>query len=346
MPAAIPVLDARQARILRFVVEQFTSSGSPVGSRLLAKLNDEHLSPASIRNTMADLEDMGLLYQPHTSAGRLPTDMGYRYYIDSLMPSHCLPTVELHEIESFFDNYRGMISSILEVTPQVLSRFSNYIGIATTPRLKSMVLKHLQFVKQTAERVLVVFVSNNGMVFNKLLEVEREYSQSELDKLSRWVVAHFQGMNLLTLRLRVEEMLQEEQARYDQMAQKALLLSRDSFEGSFDQEGIRVDGIGNFITWSGAGLKDRMKEILNTIERRSSLLELIDQVMVEGSVQVIIGSETELEEIKGCSLVASTYNFPDGSFGNLAILGPTNMSYPRTVYLVDYISKQISRFAG
>ena len=346
MQGATAVLDARQERILRFVVEQFTQSGAPVGSRLLAKLKDEHLSPASIRNTMADLEDMGLLAQPHTSAGRLPTDKGYRYYIDSLMPSLSLPTMELHEIESYFDNYRGMISSILEVAPQVLSRFSNYIGIATTPRIKSMVLKHLQFIRQDAQRVLVLFVSNNGMVFNKLIRVERDYSQSELDKLSRWVVAHFAGLNFYSLRRRVDEMLQEERARYDEMANKALILSRDSFEGGFEQQELKVGGIGKFVVDSGKQLQDRMKEILKTIEHRSGLLDLIDQVMVEGSVQVIIGSETELEEIKGCSLVASTYNFPDGSFGNIAILGPTHMPYPRTVYLVDYISKQISRFAG
>lgn len=343
-PIKVPIsLDRRKERILRFVVEQFIQTGSPVGSRTLSKLAEEHLSPASIRNTMSDLEELGLLSHPHVSAGRMPTEQGYRYYVDSLMNPGLLPRREQDEIDLFFGNISGMLNSILENSSRILSAYSQYIGIVTLPRFESIRFKHIEFVRQGKERVLVVFVSNSGLVYNKLIRIDGDYPQEELDKISRWVVDHFRGYSLGALKRKVEELLRHEQSMADDLALRALLLSSLSFKDDFGQEGLFIDGTLNLLKESDLSSTEQLEVLLKAIEQKSRLIELINGCLSGRGVQVVFGSETGLEELRGCSLVAGSYNLADGSFGSLAVLGPTRMLYPRTVFLVDYISRQIAR---
>jgi heat-inducible transcriptional repressor len=336
-------LTGRQERILRFIVEQFSETGKPVGSRPLSKLGNEHLSAASIRNTMADLEDLALVTQPHTSAGRIPTDFGYRYYVDKLMQGPAIPLADLHEIQTFFDNYAGMVGTIFESVSKMLCSYSNYIGIVTSPRTSTMVLKHINFIRQAPGKILAIFVSQNGIVQNKLIHIDGDYSQELLEKASRWVTDHFQNLNLQQIRNRVSDMLREEKTRYDLLMQQSLLFSLKSFEGDFGQEGVYVEGTSKLIDELDQADKPSIKEIVDAMEQKSALLDLIGDYLDSKEVQVVIGSEADLQGIRGCSLVAGAYNLPDGSRGNLAVLGPTRMHYPQTIYLVDFISKQISR---
>lgn len=336
-------LNRRKERILRFVVEQFIQTGNPVGSRTLSKHGEEHLSPASIRNTMADLEDLGLLSHPHVSAGRVPTEQGYRYYVDSLMNPVLLPQKEQHEIDLMFKNISGVLSSILEYSSMILSKYSQYIGIVASPRFESIRFKHIEFVRQGKERVLVVFVSDSGLVYNKLIRVNGDFSQEELDRISRWVVDHFRGYSLGALKLRVEELLRHEQSMADELALRALMFSSLSFEDDFGQEGFYVEGTSNLLKESQVSSTQQLEVLLKAIEQKGRLIELIDSCLSSSGVQVVFGSETGLEELHGCSLVAGSYELADGSIGSLAVLGPTRMFYPRTVFLVDYISRQIGR---
>lgn len=339
-------LDRRQQSILRFVVEQFVRTGNPVGSRVLARFGEEQVSPATIRNTMADLEELGYLTQPHTSAGRVPTDLGYRYYVDGLMPPSSIPLAEQQQIGDFFRSFGGMVGTILEQTSRLLSQYSHYIGIVTTPRFESIVFRHISFVRQAPGRVLVIFVADGGLVFNKLLTVEGDYSQEFLEKAGRWVVDHFAGLSLTAVRARIEELLRHERVQYDLLERQALFFSRASFSGGFEGEDLYVEGATNLVKEPDFATRERIEEILRAIEQKSALLRLLDGCLQGGGVQVVIGSENELKEIKGCSLVAGAYQFPDGSRGTIAVLGPKRMPYPRTIYLVDYISKQINRLAG
>lgn len=340
-------LDRRQQRILRFVIDQFVESGHPVGSRSLSKLKDEHLSPASIRNTMSDLEEMGFLQQPHTSAGRIPTDQGYRHYVDSLISPTSIPHAEQDQIREVFSHFGGMFSSILECASRVLSQYSHYIGIASKPRFDSMVFRHIQFIRQGPGRILVIFVSSSGLVYNKVIEVEGSYEQEYLEKVSRWVIDHFMGKTLLRVRQLVQDMLQEERARYDILAKQALKISQASFEDDFGtEEGLIVEGTSNLAKEPDFATRETMERLLDAIEEKNALLDLISGCQEDEGVQVVIGSESELMEIQGCSLIASAYNFPDGSRGSIAVLGPKRMPYPRTIYLVDYISRQISKLEG
>ena len=336
-------LTTRQQRILRFVVEQFVGSGVPVGSRALSKLKDEHLSPASIRNTMADLEEMGFLAQPHTSAGRVPTDPGYRFYIDQLMPSEPLPANEVRQIRSFFDNLGGMVDSIFQSTSRLLSEHSHYIGIVSTPRFESLVFEHIHFVRQGPGRILVIFVARNGTVHNKLIVVDGDFSQDILDKASRWLVDHFRGLSLAQVKERIEGMLSNERAQYDLLMRHALLFSRKGFADGFEEEALFIEGTTNIVRDPDFAPHEKLEEVLEAIEHKSLLVKLLGRCMEKDGVQVVVGSESDLREISGCNLVAAAYNFPDGSRGGIAVLGPTRMSYPRNMYLVDFISRQISR---
>lgn len=336
-------LDRRMARILRFVVEQFAGAGVPVGSRTLSKMEGEHLSPASIRNAMSDLEEMGYLHQPHVSAGRVPTDKGYRYYVDTLMEQPTLPLAELEEIEGFFRSYRGMVGSILERSTRVLSHFSHYIGIASLPHFENTVFSHIEFISQGPGKVLAVFVSRSGLVHNKQIEVEGDYSQDELHRISNWVVDHFSGLTLFELRKKVDEMLQEERARVDRLRRSALLFSQAALAESFGGEEIYIEGASNIVGETDFADVEKIQELMRAVEEKSLLIELLNRCMSGEGVQIVIGSEAELQEISGCSLVASAYTFPDGSKGSVAVLGPKRMPYPRTIFLVDFISRKITR---
>ncbi|HUX05740.1 MAG TPA: heat-inducible transcriptional repressor HrcA [Acidobacteriota bacterium] len=336
-------LDRRQQRILRFVVELFVTSGQPVGSRTISKFEGEHLSAASIRNTMADLEEMGYLVQPHTSAGRVPTDLGYRYYVDILMDQPALPVAEQREIKAFFKSYQGVVGSILEKTSKLLSSYSHYIGIVSAPQFESAVFSHVDFIKQGPDRVLVIFVDRAGLVHNKMIRIDADISQEELNRIGEWVVERFHGMSLTELRRKVEEMLDRERAMMDMLVRNALYFARSSFADGFGDEDFYVEGTINIFEGPDFTDREQLRVLMRAIEEKRHLLQLLNSCLDGEGVQVVIGSESDLKGIRGCSLVASAYTFPDGSRGSIGVLGPTRMLYPRTVFLVDLVSKQISR---
>jgi heat-inducible transcriptional repressor len=338
-----PGLSRREERILRFSVEYFVTTGQPVGSRTISKGEGEHLSAASIRNTMADLEDKGFLTQPHVSAGRVPTDKGYRYYVDVLMEPPALPLAEQREIKAFYQNYRGVVGSILEKTSRILSRYSHYIGIVSAPHFESAVFQYIDFIRRGPGQVLVIFVARSGLVHNKLIQVEPDLGQEELSRMSSWLIERFFGMTLVEIRTRVEGMLERDRAAMDNLVRTALQFTRSSFTGGFGDEGIYVEGTANIFSEPDFEDRDQLRLLIRAIEEKDHLLRLLNSCLEGEGVQVVIGSEGALKDIQGCSLVASAYTFPDGSRGSVGVLGPTRMPYPRTVFLVDLVSKQISR---
>jgi heat-inducible transcriptional repressor len=340
--AVQPLLERRMARILRMAVERFVATGEPVGSRTLSKMEGEHLSPASIRNAMSDLEEMGYLFQPHVSAGRVPTDKGYRYYVDTLMGEPMIPPEEQKEIALFFDGFEGEVGPVLESTSKLLSRFSHYIGIVSVPHFESTVFRHIEFIRQAPGLILVILISRSGMVHNKLIRVGGDYNQEELDKISRWVVDTFQGLTLAQVRTRVEEMLRQERSRFNDFIRKGLIFSLASFAGGFREDDIFVEGAANIVIDPVFSEPEKLRQLITAIEEKKVLVELLNKCLSSSGVQIAIGSETEISDVADCSIVASSYNLPDGSCGTVAVLGPTRMPYSRTIFLVDFISKRIS----
>ena len=214
-------LNDRSREILRCVVESYVETGDPIGSRTISKRLNMDLSPASIRNVMADLEESGFLAQPHTSAGRVPTDKGYRYYVDGLLPTGKLRAGERSLIDKSLAGTHGEFSEVMELIPRLLSNLTSQVGYFLTPPHGDAVLKHIEFVRLHDRKILVIFVDRSEVVSHRVLETESDYEQESLNRAGRYLVTEFGGLSLSEIRRRLVELMAEEKARFDRMLRDA-----------------------------------------------------------------------------------------------------------------------------
>jgi heat-inducible transcriptional repressor len=336
------VLDPRAQEILRNVVANYILTGEPVGSRTIARMSREGLSPASIRNVMSDLEEMGLLTHPHTSAGRIPTDKGYRYYVDSLLPAGRLPLRERTLIDESLAGIGGELSEAREVIPRLLSRLTSQVGYFVSPPLNNSLLKHIEFMQLHDRRVLVVFVDRSGVVAHRILETEEDYSQGDLDRAGRYLVSEFAGKSLLEIRARLVALMAEEKAAFDTLVRNAITLGTSYLEAESDESRLVLQGTSNIMKHPEFADMDTMRKLFKTFEEKHRLVSLLDRCLDRSGVRVLIGSETDDPALDHLSLVSSPYHLDDKTTGLLGILGPTRMEYHRAVVLVDYISRLLS----
>ncbi|MEJ2111443.1 MAG: heat-inducible transcriptional repressor HrcA [Acidobacteriota bacterium] len=336
----------RNREILHWVISTHIITGKPVGSRSVARHSSEGLSPATVRNIMADLEDLGYLHQPHSSAGRLPTDKAYRFYVDCLMQRRDISDKdrEIIDRDLILDN---SAAHFMERTSQVLSRVSNNVGIVLSPPISGVALKHIHFTKLTENRILVILVSRSGIVQNRVIHYPEGISQSELDQASRYIVENFKNRTLYEIKVLIVKMLRKEQALYDKFTQNIIRLSTRSFsdpEGENETQ-IYLDGTSNLIRTPEFTDINKMKLLFETIEEKNRLAALISRCIEEDTqeVQITIGAENALPGIEDCTLIASRYVIDDNTRGSLGILGPTRMEYARAIALVDYVARLFGR---
>jgi heat-inducible transcriptional repressor len=335
-------LDARSREVLKCIVAHYILTGEPVGSRTIAKMNWEGLSPATIRNVMADLEETGYLAQPHTSAGRIPTDRGYRYYVDGLLPGGRLGARERSLIERSMAGTHGEFSEAMELIPKLLSRMTSQVGYFLSPPHGAAVLKHIEFVRLHARRILVIFVDRSEVVSHRVLETESDYDQESLDHAGRYLVTEFAGLTLAEIRRRLVDRMAEEKARFDRMVLDAATLGTRYFEAESGERKVVVDGAANILNHPELADLETMRRLFETFEEKHRLVELIDRCIDRSGVRVVIGSETADPGMDRLSVVGSRYRLSDGGTGYFGILGPTRMEYDRAVTLVDYISRLFS----
>jgi heat-inducible transcriptional repressor len=343
------VLSDRAREILQGVITTFVSSGQPVGSRNIAKHSREHLSAATIRNIMADLEEMGYLRQPHLSAGRIPTDKAYRFYVDYMLERHEVSP----QIRAMIDRTLTPDDSaehLMARASQMLSRVSNNIGIVVSPPISRVALQNIQFIKLTEGRILVVLVSRTGIVQNRVLHPNEEFSQTDLDQSARYIIEHYKDRTLLDIKSLVLQLIRQERALYDRSVQRVIMLSTLTFaDASADAEtDVYLDGASNLIKTPEFSDINRMRALFETIERKSRLASLLTDCIRADSqeVQITIGAENALAGITECTLISSRYVIDDKTQGSLGILGPTRMEYGRTISLVDYVARQFGRVLG
>jgi heat-inducible transcriptional repressor len=334
--------NGRTREILHWVISSHIITGKPVGSRSVARHSSEGLSPATVRNIMSDLEKMGYLHQPHASAGRIPTDKAYRFYVDCLMKRRDISDQDRERIDRDL-KLDNSAEHFMERTSQVLSRVSNNVGIVLSPPISSVALKHIHFTRLKDHRILVILVSRSGIVQNRVIQYPRDISQSELDRAARYIVDHFKNRTLLEIRIQVLKMLQREQALYDKFMQNIITLSTYSFteaEGKKDVQ-IYLDGTSNLIKTPEFTDINKMKLLFETIEEKNRLAALISRCIEEDTqeVQITIGAENALPGIEDCTLIASRYVIDENTRGSLGILGPTRMEYARAIALVDYVAR-------
>jgi heat-inducible transcriptional repressor len=336
----------RNREILHWVVATFILTGRPVGSRKIARHSREQLSAATVRNIMADLEEMGYLQQPHASAGRVPTDKAYRFYVDYLLKRKNLSPRDKDLINRDL-RLDDSPEHLMARTSQILSRVSKNVGIVVSPPISSVALKHVQFVKLADNRILVILVSRSGIVQNRVIHYSEEITQVELDQAARYIVEHFKERTLHEIRTQILKMIQQEQALYDKFMQRIITLSTRAFsdtENALDAE-VYLDGTSNLIKTPEFSDINKMKLLFETIEQKSRLAALISRC-IEGDTQevrITIGSENALQGIEDCTLITSRYVVDDKTHGSLGILGPTRMEYARAISLVDYVARLFGR---
>ena len=334
--------DARAEEILKKVIVNYILTGEPVGSRTISKMSREGLSPASVRNVMSDLEEMGFLAQPHTSAGRIPTDQGYRYYVDTLLQPARLGSRDKVLIDESLTRIGGEFSEALEIIPRLLSRLSSQVGYVIAPPIKDAVLKHIEFVRLHDRKVLCVFVDRSGVVSHRIIEVAEDYEPGDLERAGHYLVEEFGGLSLGEIRARLVALMAQEKAAFDQLLKNAVSLGTRYLDAEQHERRLVLEGTTNIMKHPEFSDVETMRRLFVTFEQKHRLVNLLDRCIDQPGVRVVIGSETSDPALGNLALVTSPYQVDERSTGLLGILGPTRMEYERAVTLVDYISRLLS----
>lgn len=333
------MLSERQKLILSAIVDDYIRSAEPVGSRTISKRGDIGFSPATIRNEMSDLEELGFLEQPHTSAGRIPSHKGYRYYVDHLVPRRKLSVQELEVIKRFFAERLRELEQVIQHVATILSSLTNYTSIVLGPELLSTTLKHLQIIPLNDESAVAIIVTNTGHVENKLVSIPDDIPVSEIEKMVRILNAKLSGVPLLHFKSKLYNEVSAELSRYISKYEELVKL----IEGVLQQEEddrIFVSGTTNMLTQPEFKDVGKVKGILDLFDETQTLIQLFSGT-AEG-IQVRIGTENTLEAINNCSLITASYSIDGQSLGTIGILGPTRMEYGRVISLLDYFSQDLA----
>ena len=346
-----PAPDSRRQAVLSAIIEEHLISGETVGSHVVSDkfASAAGWSSATIRNVMAELEELGLLQQPHTSAGRIPTDKGYRYYVDNMLDSTRLSKTDLRAIESIGFGRHTTVrpDRLLEKASHVLSELSENVGIVVWPSLAENRLRHIRFVRLPDRRVLVVLVSNSNIVHDKVITLDEEFTQDELDKTARYLNVEFSGKSLLAIRAEIIELLREEKALYDTVLRNAMLLCERSLQDEDATAEVYLDGASNILTkpeFSGA---ERIRELFRMFEEKSRLVKILNECISSqpsiGNVRVVIGRENVASSMKRCAVITTSYEVGGDVLGAIGVVGPMRMEYGRMMAVVNYLARFIER---
>jgi heat-inducible transcriptional repressor len=344
MAAALPSqLDERSREVLRTLIQLHIQTGEPVGSETLSQRLQRSLSPASIRNIMAELERLGYLDHPHTSAGRLPTDEGYRFYVDILMQHRPLDRQEAAAIASELRPRAASPSEVMETASHLLSRFSRNVGFVLAPDISRSSFRHIDLVPLHQRRVLVVMVANTGLVTNKVIELDEELAPEALQACGNYLNAHFAGMTLSAIRGRLLELMREEKALYDSLLRHVISVGERAFSGTAGDGSVFIDGASNMLEQADAQDLERLRALFRTFEEKNRLVKILNACISSEGVRIYIGHENPDPDLREMSVVTAAFpGAGDAAFG-LGVLGSTRMEYARVIALVDNVAQAVAR---
>jgi len=335
-------LTHRQHALLLAAVQEFISTAGPVGSHQLAARHPLGVRSAMVRNLMAELEEAGFLSQPHTSAGRVPTDKAFRYYVDHLEPSPPIAFEDRTQIELHYSIRASDIGETIRDTSRLLALMTGQAAVVMAPRLESVLIERVQFFRLRQCEVLAVFVIVAGGVQNRLLHTEQDHSQSELDRMSGYLNESLSGRTLIQARLWIEEQLKEDRANYDRFVREALILGGAVARIPTPTE-VYVEGSVNAVDQPEFADPGKLRELLRALEDKTALLDLLERSFKQNGMTVSIGSENFDLRLSGLSVVAASYASGVLPLGSLAIVGPVRMDYERVIPLVSYMARALSR---
>jgi heat-inducible transcriptional repressor len=337
-------LNERAQRLLRVLVQSYIRDGQPVGSRSLSRESGLVLSSATVRNVMADLEELGFVTSPHTSAGRVPTDKAYRFFVDSLLRAHA-PTddASLEEIRRQLDVPVESNKSLVATASQLLSNITQLAGVVTLPPKQVSVLTHIEFLPLSENRVLVVLVLDDREVQNRIIQLDRHYGAEELRHAANFLNEQCSGRPLAQIRQELLGQMQETRENLNQVMQNAIQMAQRFFDESGADEDIEyvIAGETNLMGFGELSSVDKLKRLFEAFNEKRDMLHLLDQSLKAEGVQIFIGQESGYQILDDYSLVMAPYSGAQGVIGVLGVIGPTRMAYERVIPIVELTARAL-----
>lgn len=336
-------LGEREKEVLRAVVQEYITTGGPVGSQHLSRRAEFDVSSATLRNVLADLEELGFLEKPHTSAGRVPTDRGYRFYVDTMVRLKD-PAPKDRELIHAGLAQESNLGDILHEASRILHSLTRHASVVLTPRPEAAVFYRVEFVRLREDRVLAVLVGPNGQVQNKVITVDFPVTSDELLKASNYLTELLREVPLEEARERIRQEMDQEQALYNALTAKALKLGAAATDlGTSGSERVRIEGTGSFLEQPEFADVERMRALFRTLDEKSKLLLLLDRVQRAREMQIFIGAESEFSAPGELTVIASPYGSREQVLGTVGVIGPTRMNYQRVIPLVNFTAQVLSR---
>jgi heat-inducible transcriptional repressor len=334
------MLSERAQNLLKILVERYIAEGQPVGSRALSRFSTLDLSPATIRNVMADLEEMGFVASPHTSAGRVPTPKGYRFFVDTLLTVRPMEEMERQQLEESLtpdDPHR-----VVTAASQILSDLTHFAGIVVSPRRRGAVLRHIEFFGLSEKRVLLIIVASDGEVQNRVLVTDRSYTPSQLTEAGNYINQHYAGLEFDQLRTRVRTELIDLHRDISGLMQAAIETGSEALRQPA-VDGVVISGGRNLLEVDElSGDMHRLRRLFDLFEQKSQLLDILEQSERAEGVKIFIGGESQLVPLDECSIVTAPYEIDGHVVGTVGVIGPTRMAYERVIPIVDVTAKLVS----
>ncbi|OOZ41751.1 heat-inducible transcriptional repressor HrcA [Solemya pervernicosa gill symbiont] len=335
-------LNERAQHLLKVLVEHYIEEGTPVGSRTLARDIGLKLSPATIRNVISDLEELGLVSSPHTSAGRIPTVQGYRMFVDSLLTVRELDTRELGQFQQLLDPKLDSQELLLNKASSLLSGVSQMAGVVTMPRLQTTILRQVEFLPLSDRRILVILVVNEHEVQNRIIHVDRDYSAENLRRFANYLSSHFAGQDVSQLHELMVAELESAREHMDEVMRSLIDAAGELFDAERNDNDFLLAGETNLMGLSDMSSVEKLRGLFEAFSQKQEILHLLDHSINADGVQIFIGEESGYSVLDECSVVTAPYNIEGQGVGVLGVIGPTRMAYERVIPIVDVTAKLLS----
>ncbi len=333
------MLSERAQHLFRVLVQRYIGSGQPVGSRTLSRDSGLDLSPATVRNVMADLEDLGLLRSPHVSAGRIPTVQGYRFFVDSLLKVAPIDDEELKHLRSQLE-IKGGRESLMDAATSLISDVTHMAGIVTLPKQERLILRHVEFLTLSPERVLVILVVNGSDVQNRVIHLGRPYSQAVLQQVGNYLNEVCAGKDLREVRESLLMELKEHRSSLNELMLTAIEMADKAFvNDADDEEALLVSGQTNLMEYGELADMEKLRHLFEAFREKTELLHILDRCLRADGLRIFIGEESGFEVLDDCSVITAPYEREGQVVGVLGVIGPTRMAYDRVIPIVDITAR-------
>lgn len=338
-------VNERAQHLLRVLIECYIRDGQPVGSQTLVKESSVNCSSATVRNILSDLEDNGYLRSPHHSAGRIPTSQGYRLFVDSLITSKPLDT---HLLENFQQqlNPDQNIDTLITSASHLLSKISNLASVVTLPRCEHFILRHVEFLSLSENRVLIILVLNDKEVQNRIIYTKRPYSKQELEQAAKYLNMTFQGKEIIKVRDELLAAMRNDCQQMDAQLRSVLNVASEVFDAPSQNEGYVVTGEANLVSRAEETGIEKVKQLLDAFSQKSDIFHLLEQCLQADGVQIFIGEESGYNVLDNYSMITAPYGVEGQLIGVLGVIGPTRMPYERVINIVDVTARLLSIALG